>query len=112
VGQLQRWKEFFKEILNTDCPPYEEEEVMHSVPQLQISVRTPSKREVKYAIKSMKNGKAAGSDNRPPKIPKRESSQAADMLLPLFQEIWQEEIFPKEWKEGIVIKIPKRGDLS
>jgi hypothetical protein len=37
-GQLQRWREFFSEILNTHYPPYEngkeEEEVMHSVPQL------------------------------------------------------------------------------
>jgi hypothetical protein len=40
------------------CPPYEEEEVMHSVPQLQISVRTPLKREVIYAIKSMKEQKS------------------------------------------------------
>jgi hypothetical protein len=34
------------------------------------------------------------------------------VLLPLFQEIWQKERFHKEWKEGIVIKIPKKGDLS
>jgi hypothetical protein len=62
-GQLRRWREFFKEVLYSDYPPYEEEEVTHSVPQLQISIRTPSKREVIYAIKSVKNGKAAGSDN-------------------------------------------------
>jgi regulator of replication initiation timing len=34
---LQRWREFFKEILNSDCPPNEEEaekeEATHSVPQ-------------------------------------------------------------------------------
>jgi hypothetical protein len=49
-GQLQRWREFFKEILTSDCPPYEdeEEEVTHSDPQLQVSLRTPSEREVIY----------------------------------------------------------------
>jgi hypothetical protein len=83
-GQLQRWWEFFKEILNSDCPPYEEEEVTHSVPQLQISVRTSSKREVIYVIKSIKNGKAAGLDIIPAEILKLDSSKAA-MLLPLFQ---------------------------
>jgi hypothetical protein len=70
--------------------------VTHSVPQLQINVRTPSKREVIYAIKSMKNGKAAGSDNIPAELLKLYSLKAADMLLSLFQEIWQREIFPKE----------------
>jgi hypothetical protein len=60
----------------------------------------------------MKIGKAAGSDNIPAEILKLDSSKAADMLLPLFQEICQKERFPKEWKEEIVIKIPKKGELS
>jgi hypothetical protein len=51
-GQLQRWRKFFKEILNSDCPPYKEEEVMHSVPQLQINKKT-IREEVIHAIKSM-----------------------------------------------------------
>ena len=33
-------------------------------------------------------------------------------MLPLFQDIWQKEMFPEEWKEGIIIKVPKKGDLS
>jgi hypothetical protein len=37
---------------------------------------------------------------------------SADILLPLFQDIWQKEKFPKEWKEGIIIKVPKKGDLG
>jgi hypothetical protein len=89
------------------CPPYEEEEVTHSVPQLQISIRTPLKRKVIYAIKSMKNGKVAGLNNIPAEILKLDSSKAADTLLLLFQEIWQRERFPKESKEGTVIQIPK-----
>jgi hypothetical protein len=94
-------------------PLYEEQgEVTSLVTQLQISIRTPLKREVIYEIKSMKNGKAAGLDNIPAERLKFDSSKAANMLLPLFQEIWQKERFPKEWKEGIVIKIPKKGDLS
>jgi hypothetical protein len=73
--------------------------VTHSVPQLQISVRTPSQGEVIYIMKSMKNEKAAGSDSIPAKILKFDPSKAADKLLPLFQEIWQREIFPTGLKE-------------
>ena len=34
------------------------------------------------------------------------------MLYPLFCKIWQEEDLPTEWKEGHLIKLPKKGDLS
>jgi hypothetical protein len=37
---------------------------------------------------------------------------AADILLLLFQDIWKEGTFPKEWTEGVIVKIPKKGDLS
>ena len=34
------------------------------------------------------------------------------MLYSLFKEIWEKEEIPAEWKEGYLIKIPKKGDLS
>ncbi|CAH8523239.1 unnamed protein product [Schistosoma haematobium] len=34
------------------------------------------------------------------------------MLYPLFKKIWEEEQVPMDWKEGHLIKIPKKGDLS
>jgi hypothetical protein len=34
------------------------------------------------------------------------------MLYPLFLVIWNEELFPSDWKEGIVVTIPKKGDLG
>ena len=35
-----------------------------------------------------------------------------EMLYSLFEEIWEKEEIPAEWKEGYLIKIPKKGDLS
>ena len=35
----------------------------------------------------------------------------AEMLYRLFEKIWEEEI-PSEWKEGLLMKIPKKGDLG
>jgi hypothetical protein len=34
------------------------------------------------------------------------------MLYPLLEKIWKEEKIPKEWEEGLIIKIPKKGDQS
>ena len=35
-----------------------------------------------------------------------------ERLYGLFEEIWEKEEIPAEWKEGYLIKIPKKGDLS
>ena len=35
----------------------------------------------------------------------------AEMLYRLFEKIWEEEI-PCEWKEGLLMKIPKKGDFG
>ena len=59
----------------------------------------------------MKYRKAAGSDNIPVEVLKVDPHAMA-VILPLFQDIWQKVKFCKEWKERIIIKVPKKGDLS
>ena len=34
-----------------------------------------------------------------------------ELLYPLFKNIWEEEVL-SEWKEGHLINLPKKGDLS
>jgi len=36
----------------------------------------------------------------------------AEMLYGLFEKIWEVEEIPSKWKEGLLIKIPKKGDLG
>jgi hypothetical protein len=43
---------------------------------------------------------------------KVEPNASADRLYPVLLDIWNEERFPSDWKEGIIDKIPKQGDLS
>jgi hypothetical protein len=111
-GQIRRWKEFLEEILNTSTSLTGREEPVSLPPELPISIKLPLKREIVDAIKAMKNGKASGSDNILAEVVKADPYATTDILLPLFQDIWQKEKFPKEWKEGILIKVPKKGDLS
>ena len=33
-----------------------------------------------------------------------------DLLEQLFSVIWQEEIVPRQWKEGFIVNIFKKGD--
>jgi hypothetical protein len=57
----------------------------------------------------MKNGTAAGVI--PAEVCMVESNVSADMLYSLFLDVWNKH-FPSAWKEGIIVKIPKKEDLS
>ena len=35
-----------------------------------------------------------------------------EVLLDLCNRIWREEKIPEEWMKGLLIKLPKKGDLS
>jgi len=35
-----------------------------------------------------------------------------DVLLDLCNQIWSKEQLPEGWKKGLLIKLPKKGDLS
>jgi hypothetical protein len=112
--QLERWKEHFSEVLNLEHPPNMNVETAQTCPELQISIRPPSKREIIETIKAMKKGKAAGIDDIPSEILQAVPHFRAEMLYPLFLDIWKEGRkegrFSKDWKEGIIVKIPKKGD--
>jgi hypothetical protein len=37
---------------------------------------------------------------------------SAEILYPLFGKIWEEEKLRQEWEKGLLVKIPKKSDLS
>ena len=78
---------------------------------LPISVENTSKEDIKKAIRTLKNGKAAGPDGIPAEAIKADIDTATDILHNLFAKIWDEEKVPADWREGLVIKFPKKGDL-
>ena len=79
---------------------------------LPIACDIPSKEEIHKAIKQLRNGKATGPDNIPAEALKADVETSTEMLYPLFRDIWEKEEVPAEWKEGYLIKLPKKGDLT
>jgi hypothetical protein len=59
----------------------------------------------------MKGGKAPGTDNIPPDVLKTDVETNINILLLLLEKIWNEEEVPKEWREGLIVKIPKKEAL-
>ena len=110
-GQLDRWKEHFDNLLNRP-PPENPPDILPARRDLAIDTEPPDREEIELAVKQMKSGKAGGPDHIPPEALKADVNTTVDLLHPLFEKIWKEEKFPDEWKEGHLIKLPKKGDLT
>lgn len=54
----------------------------------------------------------SGPENIPVAALKADIVSSVNMLHSLFSKIWEEELVPSEWREGILVKLPKNGDLS
>ncbi|KAI8514967.1 hypothetical protein Bbelb_075580 [Branchiostoma belcheri] len=109
--QLERWKEHFTEILNR-TPPLEPPVVQPPEEMLDIRTGPPTKVEIRKAISSLKSGKAAGPDGIPPEAWKEAGELSVGALHPLLTSIWLKEKIPLDWKKGVIIKLPKKGDLT
>ena len=108
--QLKQWAEHFRELLNRptpDSPP----DIPPAETELPISCDKPWKTEIKKAVMTLRSGKAAGPDEIPAEAIKADIESAVQMLYSLFSKIWEKEEVPAQWKEGIIINLPKKGDL-
>ena len=108
-GQKKRWVEHFEELLNRSAPP-DPPDIQPADSDLPIDCSAPTKEEILNAIKQLRNGngKAAGPDNIPAEALKVDIRTNVELLYPLFNKIWEEERVPTEWKEGYLIKLPKK----
>ena len=109
--QEARWTEHFREVLNRP-PPTAEADIQDAEVDLDIDTAPPEKAEIERAIRSLKSGKAPGQDNLNAELFKVDPTMAAGILQPLFTSIWEEKELPKDWTEGIIVKIPKKGARS
>ncbi|KAL6490141.1 hypothetical protein MHYP_G00004860 [Metynnis hypsauchen] len=110
-GQKKRWIEHFQELLNRPAP-VNPPKIPPAARDLPINCCAPTKDEIRSAIMQLKNGKSAGPDSIPAEELKADVMTSVELLYPLFCKIWEEEEVPSEWKEGYLIKLPKKGDLS
>ncbi|VDP78327.1 unnamed protein product [Schistosoma curassoni] len=109
--QRNRWVEYFEELLNRPAPMNPPDiEAAHT--DLPIDVNPPTTEEIRTAIRQIKSGNAAGPDNIPAEALKSDIEVTTNILHLLSKKIWEEEQVPMDWKEGHLIKIPKKGDLS
>ena len=71
-----------------------------------------TKAEIRTALRKMKNGKAGGKDKITAELLKTDMNTTEKWLVKLFRTFWEQEKVPKTWKQGRIVKILKKGDLT
>ena len=68
--------------------------------------------EVTSASNSLKKGKSAGFDNLLPEMFIECKTFMSPILCNLFNFIYTNSLYPVSWTKGIIVPVPKKGDLS
>jgi hypothetical protein len=102
---LNRWKNFFNQLLNVLG--------VHDVRQMDIHtaetlVLEPSLVKVKIAIGRLKSYKSLGTHQILAELIKAGGETLCSEIL--ICSIWNKEELPQQWKESIIIPIHKKGD--
>ena len=109
--QAARWVQHFQEVLN--CPP--PDELANPQPAqdpLIIDTSPITAIEIKEALKTIRSGKAAGVDSIHAEMLKADPVTATLVLVDLFKTIWESDTIPSDWAKGLIVKLPKKGNLQ
>ena len=98
-------------MLNRDNPETEAI-IIPSSELLDIDTDPPNVEEVKRAIKALKDGKTTGVDQIYAEMLKVGEQITATVLTDILCDIWESEEAPLLWKTGVIVKLPKKGDLT
>ena len=67
--------------------------------------------EIRNAMHKMKKGKAAGIDSITIELLRAGGHVTTEVLYELFTKIWDKEEILEDWSKGLIVKLPKRGNL-
>ena len=108
---LNRWVEYFDELLNGDrssCPL--------SLPTIHgpnpEETSPPTLSEVKTALSRLKNHKSPGSDGISAEMLKSGGDVLSEHIYEIIGNIWRKEILPEDWNVSIVFPIYKKGSAK
>jgi hypothetical protein len=106
---LNRWKNFFNQVLNVHG--------VHDVRQMDICmveplVPEPSLVKVEIAVEKVKRYKSLGTDQILAKLIKAGAEILCSEIHKLLCSLWNMEELPRQWKESIIVTIHKKGDKT
>ena len=72
----------------------------------------PPSEEVIEALGKLKNNTAPGKNDILPEMVRGCGGEILTHIMDLFSTVWREERVPAEWRDAILVPIPKKGDQS
>ncbi|KAI8508065.1 hypothetical protein Bbelb_143050 [Branchiostoma belcheri] len=106
-----RWAEHFKEVLNRPDPtsPAVTDPPSHLLP---IDTSDFTEPEIHEAIKNLKNNKSPGMDGITAEMLKARRESVVKWMCQLCNNAWNRGEVPEDWRNGVVVCIPKKGNLA
>lgn len=103
----ETWRDYFCQLLN---PESNDQPFNSKVQTAELPDTVPTFEEVQKAISKLKNNKAPGSDKIPAECIKCGGETLYQAIHHLIEAVWNAEEVPREWKEGVIVPIFKKGD--
>ncbi|XP_033103525.1 uncharacterized protein LOC117106274 [Anneissia japonica] len=110
-ARTERWREHFEEVLNQPVPDNPVNEIVVEPVIHEISTEPIKVVEIRTVLKRVKNGRAGGKDEIIVELLKADMNITEEWLCSIFKDIWEKEKVPKAWKQGLIVKIPKKRKL-
>ena len=101
----KRWQEYKEELYKKDLhdPDNHDGVITHLEPDILEC-------EVKWALGSITTNKANGGDRIPAELFQTLKDDAVKVLHSIYQQIWETQKWPQDWKRSVFIPIPKTGN--
>ena len=111
---LHRWHQHFHGVLNVRSSY--DVRVVNAVSD-EYPVRgeladAPTEEEVMEAMGKLKLGKDDGKSGILPEMVRGCGGELMDYILDMFHNVWMEQRVPQEWRDALLVPIPKKGDLT
>ena len=100
------------EVLNRPVQEVATEVEEPDVVNNSIDIAEITREEIRSALGDMESRKAPGIDSITADLPRVDTDTTVNVLHELFTKIWEEESVPEDWSRGLIIKLPKKGDLT
>ena len=110
---LSRWREHFEGVLNVISTF--NQSALDEVRQLPLRselAEPPNEDEILEALWQLAVGKAGGMNGLLPDVMKCCGGPLLEYIVVLFRTVWEERRVPLEWRDALLVPIPKKGDLS
>lgn len=112
VEIMERWREYYQELLGQQTRDTEETttDPENEDPGEEEEIENLKMEELETVIRTLKNGKASGSDKVTTEMIKNLGEVGKRAILEIINKAWLEEKMPREWGVALIVPIHKKGD--